>query len=102
MGNRDALLGAEVRISFRMTNNWLNAARAIGIAVAIGGIAGLAGCASERGGGTAALEETSPVQGRDLGRGGATSGGLSSLDWSGNAADYSVYDARQVQQGAPR
>ena len=73
--------------------------RVVGLAAAIIGIGGLGGCASSQGGsgGTAALNESSSVQGRDLGRGGATSGGLSSLDRSGNAADYSVYDARQMQ-----
>ncbi len=67
--------------------------------IVMGAIACLAGCATAPGGsgGTAALNESSGVQGRDLGRGGATSGGLSSLDRSGNAADYSVYDARQMQ-----
>jgi hypothetical protein len=71
------------------------AVRAITIAL----MAGLAaGCASgpSGSGGTAALPDSGSVQGRDLGRGGATSGGLSSLDPSGNAADYSVYDARQM------
>jgi hypothetical protein len=78
----------------------IKAVRALGLALAIAGVAGLAGCASAPGGsgGTAALNESSAVQGRDLGRGGATSGGMSSLDRSGNAADYSVYDARQIQQ----
>ncbi len=67
---------------------------------AIAGITVLGGCANlPRGsGGTAALHESSEVQGRDLGRGGATSGGISSLDPSGNAADYSIYDAQQLQQ----
>jgi hypothetical protein len=71
-------------------------ARAIGLAVAIAAIAGFSGCATSPGGsgGTAALNESSPVQGRDLGRGGATSGGISSVDMAGNSADYSVYDAR--------
>jgi len=36
---------------------------------------------------------SSGVTGRDLGRGQATSGGLSSQDSNGNAADMSVYDA---------
>jgi hypothetical protein len=69
------------------------------LALAMGGVAALAGCATgpRSSGGTAALNESSGVQGRDLGRGGATSGGVSSLDRSGNAADYSVYDARQMQ-----
>lgn len=58
-----------------------------------------AGCASGTGGGTAALPSSSTgVQGRDLGRGGATAGGLSSLDPSGNAADWSVYDAREAER----
>jgi len=69
--------------------------RAIGVALAIGG---LAGCASGPGGGTAALPESGAVQGRDLGRGGATAGGLSSLDPGDNSADFSVYDARRLQQ----
>ena len=68
----------------------------------IAGIAAfMAGCANGRvaekpekpGGGTAGLTEESPVQGRDLGRGGATSGGISSLDPTGNAADRSIYYA---------
>lgn len=70
-----------------------------GRAIAIAVIAGLAaGCASgpSGSGGTASLPDSGTVQGRDLGRGGATSGGISSLDPSGNAADYSVYDARQM------
>ena len=69
-------------------------------AVAIALITGLAtGCASSgTSGGTAALDESSPVQGRDLGRGGATSGGNSSLDPSGNSADWSVYDAREAER----
>jgi hypothetical protein len=55
------------------------------------------GCATPPpgGGGTAELEH-SDVQGRDLGRGGATSGGVSSIDPAGNAADYSIYDAQQL------
>jgi hypothetical protein len=36
------------------------------------------------------------VQGRDLGRGGATSGGLSSVDPTGNSADYSLYEEAQI------
>jgi hypothetical protein len=72
--------------------------RVIGIAVAVGAAAVLGGCAGGTGRGTASLQESSSVQGRDLGRGGATSGGLSSMDRSGNAADMSVYDARQMQQ----
>ena len=75
--------------------------RAIAVAVAgaMVGIVALAGCATAPGGsgGTAALRESSPVQGRDLGYGGATSGGISSMDPTGNAADNSVYDARQMQ-----
>ena len=60
----------------------------------------IAGCASsDHSGGTAALDMSAPVQGRDLGRGGATTGGNSSLDTSGNAADWSVYDAREEQAG---
>jgi hypothetical protein len=59
--------------------------------------AGLAGCASKTGGGTASLQESGAVQGRDLGRGGATSGGVSSLDRGNNASDLSIYDARQLQ-----
>ena len=77
------------------------AAKSIALALAIAGIAELtAGCATGPGsrssGGTAALPESSAVQGRDLGRGGATSGGISSLDTTGNAADWSVYDAREM------
>jgi hypothetical protein len=59
--------------------------------------AGLAGCASGTGGGTASLQESGPAQGKDLGRGGATTGGVSSLDRGNNASDLSVYDARQLQ-----
>ncbi len=68
--------------------------------IGVAGVLGIAGCASgpSGGGGTAALHDSSAVQGRYLGWGGATSGGLSSLDQSGNAADYSVYDARLLQQ----
>jgi hypothetical protein len=55
----------------------------------------LAGCAGNSRG-TLGLDDHGPVQGRDLGRGGAESGGLSSVDPSGNAADYSMYDARQI------
>ncbi len=57
----------------------------------------IAGCGTS--GGTASLDESAPIQGRDLGRGGATSGGNSSLDPSGNAADWSVYDAREAEAG---
>ena len=60
-------------------------------------LAGLAGCAAGTGGGTASLHDSGAVQGRDLGRGGATAGGLSSQDRGGNNADFSVYDARQLQ-----
>jgi hypothetical protein len=69
--------------------------RPIALALAI---AGLAGCATGHGGGTAALPDSGAVQGRDLGRGGATSGGLSSLDPGDNSADFSVYDARHLQR----
>ncbi len=57
-----------------------------------------AGCSTPTGKGTASLPEPGPnmVMGRDLGRGGATSGGISSLDPTGNAADWSVYDARRL------
>ncbi|MGA3171027.1 MAG: hypothetical protein ABSE62_08425 [Chthoniobacteraceae bacterium] len=75
--------------------------RMLAVATAIAlAAAGLAGCASTSGksGGTVALENSSNLQGRDVGRGGATSGGISSLDPSGNAADWSIYDARQLQQ----
>ena len=74
--------------------------KAIGVGTVLSGMAMLGGCANAPGGGggTAALPESGPVQGRDLGRGGATAGGVSSLNPSGNAADYSVYDARQIQQ----
>jgi len=69
----------------------------VSLALLIAGMSGLAGCASRpAGGGTASIRSTSSVQGRDLGRGGATSGGISSLDPSGNAADWSVYDAREA------
>jgi hypothetical protein len=92
--------GVTIQIMKSMKNHWSKIAmRAIGAAAVAGGILGLSGCASSAGGsgGTAALHDSSAVQGRDLGRGGATSGGLSSLDRSGNAADYSVYDARTQQ-----
>jgi hypothetical protein len=72
--------------------------KAAGLAAGIAVTVALAGCATNGSGGTAALNDTGRVQGRDLGRGGATSGGISSLEQSGNAADYSVYDARQVEQ----
>ncbi len=67
--------------------------------MALTGLATLPGCAGLSGnpGGTAALHISSPVQGRDLGRGGATAGGLSSLERWSNASDFSVYDARQMQ-----
>jgi hypothetical protein len=38
------------------------------------------------------------VQGRDIGRGGATSGGISSLDPTGNAADHSFMEERQLYE----
>ncbi len=67
-------------------------------ALALWVLAGLAGCATGNSGGTAALHDSGAVQGRDLGRGGATAGGLSSLDRSeNNNQDFSVYDARQLQ-----
>lgn len=72
--------------------------KTLGLTLGLAVVMGVAGCATGRSGGTAALDESSRVQGRDLGRGGATSGGLSSVDPSGNAADYSVYDARRLQQ----
>jgi hypothetical protein len=74
-------------------------ARALGFSLAVAGVAALAGCAGVSGnsGGTASLNVNSPVQGRDLGRGGATSGGISSLERWSNASDFSVYDARQMQ-----
>lgn len=68
----------------------------LGLALAIAGM--MAGCATNGPGGTAALNTSGRVQGRDLGRGGATPGGISSVDPSGNAADYSVYDARQLEK----
>jgi len=71
--------------------------KAAAAAIALLAMAGLAGCASSSGGGTASLNNSGSVQGRDLGRGGATSGGLSSLDRGDNSADLSVYDARQMQ-----
>ena len=71
--------------------------KAAAAAVALLAMAGLAGCASSTGGGTASLNNTGSVQGRDLGRGGATSGGLSSVGHGDNSADMSVYDARQLQ-----
>jgi len=58
----------------------------------------LAGCA-DNGAHTTASQERIPatygVQGRDLGRGGATSGNVSSLDPNGNSLDQSV--ARPTQ-----
>jgi len=74
----------------------VRALKAIALPVAAAGILGMAGCATGNGGGTAAMDESSQVKGRDLGRGGATSGGVSSLDPSGNAADYSIYDAQHT------
>ena len=71
--------------------------KAAAAAIALLAMAGLAGCASSSGGGTASLNNSGSVQGRDLGRGGATSGGLSSLDRGDNSSDLSVYDARQMQ-----
>jgi len=66
----------------------------IAISLVISGCA--TGSRAGNSGGTASLPmDPSAVQGRDLGRGGGTSGGVSSLDPSGNAADWSVYDARQ-------
>jgi hypothetical protein len=75
--------------------------KAAALALIVAGIAGLAGCASgpQGPGGTANLDDSSSVQGRDWGRGGATSGGISSLDPSGNAADRSVYEARRTYAG---
>jgi hypothetical protein len=66
------------------------------VAAIIGGLMG--GCASESkgSGGTASLTKYGGVEGRDWGRGGATSGSISSLDPSGNAADWSVVDAREM------
>jgi hypothetical protein len=61
-----------------------------------------AGCANNRG-----VTRTDPWesgsytvqgQGRDVGRGGATSGPVSSLDPSGNAADYSPYDEAHLER----
>ena len=75
----------------------LNRIKGTAIVAATGLALTLAGCAGNRQG-TLGLDERGRVQGRDLGRGGATSGGLSSVDPSGNAADYSVYDARQLAQ----
>ncbi len=73
-----------------------------GIAVKVAAVGllagGLGGCATGNSGGTAALHQSGQLKGRDVGRGGATSGGLSSLDTNGNAADRSIYDARQIYQ----
>jgi len=73
------------RSSFRVI-----AARICAIAV----IAVSAGCTTTGGSraGTADIDLSGGVRGRDLGRGGATSGGVSSLDQGGNAADYSGYE----------
>ena len=76
---------------------------ALKVAALVGIAIFTAGCASGPGtpgaGGTAALPDNpNAVQGRDLGRGGGTSGPLSSVDPGGNAADWSVYDARHPQQ----
>ncbi|HEX4086122.1 MAG TPA: hypothetical protein VHY22_14500 [Chthoniobacteraceae bacterium] len=58
-----------------------------------------AGCSTPTGGGTASLPTPGPdlVTGRDIGRGEATSGGISSLDPGDNAADWSVYDAQRYE-----
>ena len=74
------------------------AAKAVVIAV-IAGFGG--GCANEAGWGNHTARETAAsnsfaVTGRDLGRGGATSGGVSSLDQGGNAADYSLYEESRM------
>lgn len=80
------------------------ALKVIALALTILGIAELTtGCASGPGsknaGSTAALPiDTNGVQGRDQGEGGATSGGVSSLDPRGNAADWSMYDAHQIER----
>ena len=59
----------------------------------------MTGCAdTQYSGGTVAIQNYSPVQGRDWGRGGATAGGISSLEPGGNAADWSVYQAREMQR----
>ena len=84
---------ALARISGGMKD--ISIGKAAALALAVAGVGMLAGCASVTGGGTAALPDSSGVQGRDLGRGGATTGGVSSLSGGGNAADWSVYDARQ-------
>lgn len=87
------------RESYSMSSFPFSVAKTFALALAFAAIAGFtSGCANpaQRSGGTAALGGSSNVQGRDLGRGGATSGGVSSLDPSGNAADYSIYDARQI------
>jgi hypothetical protein len=62
-----------------------------------------AGCATEARSGSrrgAAVLDYDPygVTGRDLGDGGATSGGISSLDPTGNAADYSLYEEAQMDR----
>ena len=63
--------------------------------VAVVFAASLSGCSDYNGAaGTSTIGMTghdpyNAVQGRDRGRGGATSGGVSSLDPTGNAADHS-------------
>lgn len=94
VGRRESIGG--VNMKERLID--LPGIKTLGLALGLAVVMGVAGCATGRTGGTAALDESSRVQGRDLGRGGATSGGLSSVDPSGNAADYSVYDARRLQQ----
>jgi uncharacterized lipoprotein YmbA len=58
----------------------------------------LAGCSSpSTNGGTSSLP-VHGVRGRDLGDGAATSGNLSSMEPNGNAADWSVWDARHPEE----
>ncbi len=62
--------------------------------------ASLAGCQTPRPNskGTAALPyDPYGVTGRDLGRGGATTGGVSSMDPTNNASDLSVPEARELE-----
>ena len=75
------------------------ALKSIALALSVSGFAGCSTTspfvANPRG--TAALPlDPYAVQGRDLDKGAATAGPVSSLDPTGNAADWSVYDARQA------
>jgi hypothetical protein len=71
----------------------ITAQRAITAGLATLALALMAGCSTFNGKSAryapATPSNLDAVQGRDLGKGGATSGGLSSLDPTGNAADHS-------------